>query len=155
MLTLPVARPIIHDLLELTLYHADLIEALGLESPHIVGHYSGAMVAAEMAAIRAVDMSKLVLADPAGLWQDENPGRDYNTTPAIDIRQALFADPDSEDALSMYSVPKDDRRTWMADHPQGAVAKHYWQVPMADSRQGTSQADSPDNLPNFRHHGRP
>ena len=53
-------------MLELALYHADLIEALGLESLHIVGHYSGAMIAAEMAAIRVVDMGKLVLAAPAG-----------------------------------------------------------------------------------------
>ena len=120
-------------MLELTLYHADLIEALGLESPHIVGHYSGAMVAAEMAAIRAVDMGKLVLAAPAGFWQDDNPGRDYNTIPAIDIRQALFADPDSEAALSMYPVPKDDEELgWQIIHrvqSLSTIGKFLWPIP--------------------------
>ena len=71
----------IQDLLELTLYHADLIDALGLESPHVVGHYSGAMVAAEMAAIRAVGIGKLVLAAPAGFWQDDNPGQGLQHDP--------------------------------------------------------------------------
>ena len=120
-------------MLELTLYHADLIEALGLESPHIVGHYSGAMVAAEMAAIRAVDMGKLVLAAPAGFWQDDNPGRDYNTIPAIDIRQALFADPNSEAALSMYPVPKDDEELgWQIIHrvqSLSTIGKFLWPIP--------------------------
>lgn len=123
----------IHDLLELTLYHADLIEVLGLESPHVVGHYSGAMAAAEMAAIRAVDIDKLVLAAPAGFWQDDNPGRDYNTTPATEIRQVLFADPDSEAALSMYPVPKDDEELgWQIIHrvqSLSTVGKFLWPIP--------------------------
>ncbi len=123
----------IHDLLELTLYHADLIEALGLESPHIVGHYTGAMVAAEMAALRAVDTGKLVLAAPAGFWDDDNPGRDYNTTPATEMRQALFADADSDAALSMYPVPKDDEELgWQIIHrvqSLSTVGKFLWPIP--------------------------
>ena len=107
-----------------------------MESPHIVGHYSGAMAAAEMAAIRAVDMGKLVLAAPAGFWQDDNPGRDYNTTPAIDIRQALFADPDSEAALSMYPVPKDDEELgWQIIHRVQSLrtmASSYGRFPTRD-----------------------
>ena len=123
----------IQDILELTLYHADLIDALGLESPHVVGHYSGAMAAAEMAAIRAVELGKLVLAAPAGFWQDDNPGRDYNTTPATEMRQALFADPDSDAALSMYPVPKDDEELgWQIIHrvqSLSAVGKFLWPIP--------------------------
>jgi pimeloyl-ACP methyl ester carboxylesterase len=57
----------IDNLLDLVLYHLDLLHALGLEAPHIVGHFSGAMVAAELAAVCSHRVSSLVLAAPAGL----------------------------------------------------------------------------------------
>ena len=123
----------IEDLLELTLYHADLIEALGLEEPHVVGHFSGGMVAAEMASVCSCNIGKIVLAAPAGLWNDDNPGLDYNTTPITEIRQALFADPDSEAALSMYPVPKDDEELgWQIIRrvqSLNAVGKFLWPIP--------------------------
>ena len=123
----------IEDLLDLTLYHDDLVEALGLESPHVVGHYSGAMVAAEMAAICSCNIGKLVLAAPAGLWQDDNPGRDYNTTPITEMRQALFADADSDTALRLYPQPKDDEELgWQIIHrvqSLNAVGKFLWPIP--------------------------
>ncbi len=123
----------IHDLLDLTLYHDDLIEALNLDSPHIVGHYSGAMAAAEMAAVCRRNIGKIVLAAPAGLWSDDNPGRDYNTTPITEMRQALFADPDSDIALSVYPKPKDDEELgWQIIHrvqSLNAVGKFLWPIP--------------------------
>ena len=123
----------IEDLLDLTLYHADLIDALGLEEPHVVGHFSGAMVAAEMAAICPCNIGKIVLAAPAGLWQDDNPGLDYNTTPITEIRQALFADPDSDAAQSMFPVPKDDEELgWQIIRrvqSLNAVGKFLWPIP--------------------------
>ena len=123
----------IEDLLDLTLYHADLVESLGLDSPHIVGHYSGAMVAAEMAAVCSCNIGKLVLAAPAGLWQDDNPGLDYNTTPITETREALFADPDSDAALGLYPVPKDDEELgWQIIHrvqSLNAVGKFLWPIP--------------------------
>ena len=123
----------IEDLLDLTLYHDDLIDALGLDAPHIVGHYSGAMVAAEMAVICSCNLGKIVLAAPAGLWQDDNPGRDYNTTPITEMRQALFADPDSDVALSIYPQPKDDEELgWQIIHrvqSLNAVGKFLWPIP--------------------------
>ncbi len=123
----------IEDLLDLTLYHDDLVEALGLESPHIVGHYSGAMVAAEMAVICSCNIGKIVLAAPAGLWQDDNPGRDYNTTPITEMRQILFADAESEIALSISPKPKDDEELgWQIIHrvqSLNAVGKFLWPIP--------------------------
>ena len=123
----------IEDLLDLTLYHADLVESLGLDSPHIVGHYSGAMVAAEMAAVCSCNVGKLVLAAPAGLWRDDDPGLDYNTTPITETREALFADPDSDAALGLYHVPKDDEELgWQIIRrvqSLNAVGKFLWPIP--------------------------
>ena len=91
------------------------------------------MVAAEMAAIRAADIGKLVLIAPAGFWQDDNPGRDYNTTPATEMRQALFADSDSDAAHAMYPIPKDDEELgWQIIHrvqSLSTVGKFLWPIP--------------------------
>ena len=38
------------DLTDLTLYHLALLDALGVEQAHVVGHFLGGMIAAEMAA---------------------------------------------------------------------------------------------------------
>ena len=123
----------IENLLELALYHADLIEALGLDSPHVVGHYFGAMAAAEVASIRAAKLGKLVLAAPAGFYLDEDPGLDYNTTPATEMRPALFGDPDSAVAHSIYPVPQDDEELgWQIIHrvqSLTAVGKFLWPIP--------------------------
>ena len=123
----------IEDLLDLTLYHAELIEALGLERPHVVGHYSGAMVAAEMAVLNSSSVGKLVLAAPAGLWQDDNPGLDYNATPITEMRGALFADPDSTVALRMVPDAEDDEELgWQIIRRVQSltvVGKFLWPIP--------------------------
>ena len=93
----------IEDLLELTLYHADLIEALGLDDPARRGTlFRRLWWRLKWPQICSCNIGKIVLAAPAGLWQDDNPGLDYNTTPITELRQALFADPDSDAALRMY-----------------------------------------------------
>ena len=123
----------IEDLLDLTLYHAELIEALGLERPHVVGHYNGAMAAAEMAVLNSASLGKLVLAAPAGLWRDDNPGVDYNATPITEMRQILFADPDSAIAHKHFPIPQDDEETgWQIIHrvqSLTAVGKFLWPIP--------------------------
>ena len=86
-----------------------------------------------MAAICSCNIGKIVLAAPAGLWQDDNPGLDYNTTPITELRQALFADPDSDAALRMYPVPKDDEELgWQIIRrvqSLNAVGKFLWPIP--------------------------
>ena len=71
----------IDDTLELALYHFGLLDALGLTSAHLVGHFFGAMIAAEVAALCPHRVDRLVLASPGGLWLDDNSGVDYFATP--------------------------------------------------------------------------
>ncbi len=123
----------IEDLLDLTLYHAELVEALGLERPHVVGHYNGAMIAAEMAVLDSDSVGKIVLAAPAGLWQDDNPGLDYNATPITEMRQSLFARADSAAAHSFFPVPQDDEEMgWQIIRrvqSLSVVGKFLWPIP--------------------------
>ena len=81
----------IDDILDLTLYHIDLLDSLELERPHLAGHHFGAMVTAEVAALNPQRVDRLVLASPAGLWLDDAPGVDYFATPADELRALLFS----------------------------------------------------------------
>jgi len=123
----------IDDLLDLTLYHFDLLEALGLEAPNIVGHFLGGMIAAEMAALRPTSVGKLVLAAPSGIWLEEDPGVDYFATPIDELRGVLFADPNSDAAKSVLPEPKDDleRGTQIIERVRSlaTVGKFLWPIP--------------------------
>src|SRR5471032_3252547 len=63
----------LRDMLDFTLHTWDVVEALGLKQPIIVGHSIGGMIASEMAAVAPHDGSKLALIAPAGLWLDNHP----------------------------------------------------------------------------------
>ena len=60
--------PEIRDMLDFTLHSWDVVAALGLKDPILVGHSMGGMIAAEMAAVQPNDVSRLALICPAGLW---------------------------------------------------------------------------------------
>ena len=51
--------PEIRDMLDVTLHTWDVVEALGLKDPILVGHSMGGMIAAEMAAIAPNEVSRL------------------------------------------------------------------------------------------------
>jgi pimeloyl-ACP methyl ester carboxylesterase len=123
----------IDDVLDLTLYHFDLLDALDVRSPIIVGHFFGAMVAAEMAALRPRIARKLVLISPAGLWLDDDPGVDVFATPATELRAVLFRDPKS--AAAKKTMPELDDEEERAQQSLeraralSAVAKFLWPIP--------------------------
>ena len=123
----------IDDLLDLTLYHFDLLDALGLESPNVAGHFLGGMIAAEMAAIRPNSVGKLVMAAPAGIWLDDDPGIDYFATPMEELRGILFAEPNSDAAKSVLPEPADDleRGTQILERVRSlaTVGRFLWPIP--------------------------
>jgi pimeloyl-ACP methyl ester carboxylesterase len=63
----------LEDQFDLFLHGFDVMEALGLERPYIVGESLGGWMAAEMAALRPREIGRLALAAPVGLWRDEAP----------------------------------------------------------------------------------
>ena len=54
-----------------------LLDALHLESVHVVGHSMGGMIGAELAALSPHRVRKLVLANAVGLWLDDHPIADF------------------------------------------------------------------------------
>ena len=83
----------IETMLEFALAGWDLVDALGLERPHLVGHSFGAMIAAEMACLARNDLSKLALVAPYGLWVDAAPLPDPFATLPFQLAELLLADP--------------------------------------------------------------
>jgi len=83
----------IEDMLDFALHGWDVVEALGVERPHLVGHSMGGMIAAEMACIANRDVAKLTLLAPVGLWLDAHPLPDLFATPPWELPALLFADP--------------------------------------------------------------
>jgi len=85
----------LRDMLDFALHGWDVVEALGLKNPILVGHSMGGMIAAEMAALAPNDVSRLVLICPAGLWLDEHPIVDMFSLLPYEMPKYLFHDPEA------------------------------------------------------------
>ena len=121
------------DVIDLALYHMELLDALGLPSVHAVGHFVGGTAAAEMAALDPHRVNKLVLASAAGLWLDEAPVADFFGMNPRDLSDALWADPDSPAAKEARAREEDDetRAILALERISGlsAVGKFLWPIP--------------------------
>ena len=110
---------------DLVLYHLDVLEALGLDQVHLVGHSLGGWVAAELAVRCAHVLKSLVLISPCGLNVPESPIGDFfyaaAPRPAGDrqpLRNMLFAEPTGELANQLLpdpaqGVPPDEQQMWI------------------------------------------
>ena len=94
-----LGEELLEDMLDFALHGWDVVAALGLERPNIVGHSMGGMIAAEMAAVAPNDLAKLVLVSAAGLWIPEHPIPDIFAFLPHEYAQVLFHDPAAGQAL--------------------------------------------------------
>lgn len=121
------------DLLDLTLFHLDLLDELGLERPDVIGHFFGAMIAAELAAIAGNRVNRLALASPMGLWLEDHPGIDYFAAAPDKLRSILFADADCDAALGWLPDPEsdEDRHLQRIERTRSlaTIAKFMWPIP--------------------------
>jgi pimeloyl-ACP methyl ester carboxylesterase len=84
---------LLEDMLDFALHGWDLVDALGLSRPHLIGHSMGGMIAAEMACLAPRALSRLVLVGAAGLWIDEQPIADIFAMLPHELADVLFVDP--------------------------------------------------------------
>jgi pimeloyl-ACP methyl ester carboxylesterase len=121
------------DLLDLTLFHLDLLDELDLERTEVVGHFFGAMIAAELAAIAGNRVNRLVLSSPMGLWLEDHPGIDYFAAPPDKLRSILFADADCDAALGWLPDPVSDEQRHLQrierTRSLATIAKFMWPIP--------------------------
>jgi pimeloyl-ACP methyl ester carboxylesterase len=84
--------PSVRDMLDVTLHTLDVLDALELTRPILVGHSLGGMIAAEMAALAPKEIDRLALIAPAGLWLDAHPVADLFTQLPYQLPALLFHD---------------------------------------------------------------
>jgi len=104
----------LEDQFDLFMHGFDVIEALGLERPYVVGESMGGWMAAEMAALRPKEIGRLALAAPVGLWRDEAPVADMFGCMIHELVPYLFHNPECPAAQRMMMATmlfsdKDDR----------------------------------------------
>lgn len=83
----------IRTMLDFTLHCHDIMLALDLDKPIVVGHSMGGMIAAEMASVMPNDVDKLCLISSAGLWLDEHPIPDVFAAMPYELPELMFHDP--------------------------------------------------------------
>jgi pimeloyl-ACP methyl ester carboxylesterase len=83
---------LLEGMLDFTLHGWDVIAALGVSRPHLIGHSMGGMIAAEMACVAPNDLASLVLVGSAGLWIDDHPIPDIFTFMPFEFAEVLFHD---------------------------------------------------------------
>jgi pimeloyl-ACP methyl ester carboxylesterase len=84
----------LRDMLAVTLHSFDVLDALGLDRPTLVGHSMGGMIAAEMAALAPREVERLGLIAPMGLWLDAHPLPDLFSMLPRELPGLLFHDPE-------------------------------------------------------------
>jgi pimeloyl-ACP methyl ester carboxylesterase len=98
----------LRDMLDFTLHTWDVVEALGIKDPILVGHSMGGMIAAEMACLAPNDVSRLVLICPSGLWIDEHPVTDMFSLLPFEMPKYLFHDPEAGAKAMTSGLRMDD-----------------------------------------------
>ena len=81
---------LLEDMLDFTLHGWDLVDALGLRQPHLVGHSMGGMIAAEMACVAPHDLAKLVLGQPGRTVDGRAPDPGHLRAPAAPDRRGAL-----------------------------------------------------------------
>jgi pimeloyl-ACP methyl ester carboxylesterase len=99
----------LRDMLDFTLHGWDVVDALGLERPHLVGHSMGGMIAAEMACLAPRDLDRLVLVGSAGLWLDDHPVPDLFSLYPHELAPLLSRDAAKAERLLTGGVDFNDQ----------------------------------------------
>ena len=129
----PDAIKSLDDLWDLVLYYYELFDRLELQSPAVVGHSFGGMVAAEIAATHPKRAGKLVLVSPIGLWRDDAPVKNWMSMAPDALARELFYDPEGAVAKRILAEAEDPeeqltaliQNTWNL----GCTGKFTWPIP--------------------------
>jgi pimeloyl-ACP methyl ester carboxylesterase len=123
----------IDDIIDLVVYYNDFLDALGLDSTHVVGHSMGGMLGAELAALSPHRVRRLVLVDAVGLWLDDHPVADFFAMTPDQLAIALWHDPTSEIAKAMMAIPEDEQAQLEAfllrSQHLATAGKFLWPIP--------------------------
>jgi pimeloyl-ACP methyl ester carboxylesterase len=104
----PEGLELLEDQLDLFQHGFDVMEALGLEKPLLVGESFGGWIAAEMAALRPKEVGKLAVLAPVGLWRDV--AAEPFVVPLLGERSSLHNRRVAAEALGRMASPVANRK---------------------------------------------
>jgi pimeloyl-ACP methyl ester carboxylesterase len=137
----------IDDVIDLALYCHDLMDALGLESAHVVGHSMGGMLAAEMAALCSHRVRRLVVANPVGFWRDDDPVLDFFVLAPQDLVPYVIHDPQGEAVRSAFPIPDGQdaliEALFQRMQSFAAAGKFLWPIPDRGLKRRIHRIQSP------------
>lgn len=123
----------IDDMVDLALVYDELLGALGLDSAFLMGHFFGAMVAAEVASLCPGRARRVCLVSPLGLWLDDKPVADVVILPSAELDSLLWQDRESAAARDWRTLPETEEDNVAAQLEQiqrlAAMGKFVWPIP--------------------------
>jgi pimeloyl-ACP methyl ester carboxylesterase len=138
------------DVVDLALVYDECLTALGLRRAHLAGHFFGAMVAAELAALLPERARRLVLISPLGLWRDDAPTADVLILPHAELMAALWQDPESAAARAWATLPGTEAENVAAQLEsiarRAAMGKFVWPIPDKGLRRRLHRVAAPTLL---------
>lgn len=116
--------PWIEHISDLAFHYLDLLDALGLERPHLVGASFGGWIAAELATMASHRLASLVLIDPVGIKVD---GWIYPFLFGMDLPEIVTTVFHNPMAALVLAPPDQSVETLALQYRQGAaVARVSW-----------------------------
>jgi len=138
------------DVVDLALAYDELLDALGVGSAHLVGHFFGGMAAAELAALFPARVRKLVLVSPMGLWLDSAPSADALILPPDEMAPLLWQHPGSPAARAWAEEPGGEEARLAvqiaATQRLAAVGRFIWPIPDKGLRKRLHRISAPTLL---------
>lgn len=123
----------IDDPVDMAIYYYDFMDALDIDSAHVVGHSIGGMFAAEIAAIDPHRVRKAVLNNPVGLWRDDAPVMDFFSEDPVAVANAVIFDLQGDFAKSMAPDMSDMQKVMDGMYARmqslAAAGKFLWPIP--------------------------
>ncbi len=125
--------PLVEAIDDLVYHYLDVLDALGLTAPHVVGGSFGGWIAAELAVHSPHRVGSLTLLSAAGLRIPEHPITDLFLLPQNKLMATLFHEPPAAPAPSPGAAPDLDA-VIAAYRESTSLARFCWVPFLADPK---------------------
>ena len=119
---------------DLVFHYLDVLDALGLDRPHVVGGSFGGWIAAELALYLPQRVASLTLLSAAGLRLPEHPITDLFLVPPARLPETLFHNPPPPAPVPPPGTPPDLDAIIAAYREATSLARFCWVPFMADPK---------------------
>jgi pimeloyl-ACP methyl ester carboxylesterase len=119
---------------DLVFHYLDVLDALGLDRPHVVGGSFGGWIAAELALYLPQRVASLTLLSAAGLRLPEHPVTDLFLVPPARLPETLFHNPPPPAPVPPPGTPLDLDAIIAAYREATALARFAWVPFMSDPK---------------------